>query len=126
MASAAATVVAATTAMDLRCDTCVLLLLDEVPARHPRVLMREDVTVVEPPAGVVLDEPDRRGLVGTDGRGVDERSGAVLPAVAVDVEVVEVVVHPEHVQGDLLADLRADDRGVARVGAAVDALERAL
>src|SRR3954454_15527242 len=87
--------------------------------------MGEDVAVVEPPAGVVLDEPDRRGLVGTDGRGVDERSGGVLPAVAVDVEVVKVVVHPEDVEGDLLADLRPQDGGVAGVRAAVDALERA-
>ena len=36
----------------------------------------------------------------------------VLPAVPVDVEVVEVVVHPDHVDGDVLADLARCSVGV--------------
>src|SRR3954469_11993067 len=74
----------------------------QVPARHPHVLMGEDVTVVQPAAGVVLDEAGGHGLVGTEARIVHGGARGVAPTVPVDVERVEHAVHAEHVDLDIL------------------------
>ena len=47
------------------------------------------MAVVQPAARVVLDEARGDRLVRPHGRGVDEGARGVLPAVSVDVEVVE-------------------------------------
>src|SRR3954451_19082934 len=75
----------------------------QVPARHPHVLMGEDVTVVQPAAGVVLGEAGGHGLVGTETRVVHGYAGGIPPAVSVDEEGVEHAVHAEHVDLDVLA-----------------------
>src|SRR4051794_30781971 len=82
----------------------------QVPARHPHVLMGEDVTVVQPAAGVVLDEAGGHGLVGTEARIVHGGARGVAPTVPVDVERVEHAVHAEHVDLDVLPGAGAQDR----------------
>ena len=101
----------------------VVSRLHQVPTGHAGVLVGEDVAVVEPPPRVVLHEVRADRLVRPQRRAVDERPAGVAPAVAVDVEGVEVRVHPDHVDRDALADPRADGRRVAREGAAVDAVQ---
>src|SRR5918994_4420282 len=96
---------------------------DDVPAGHPRVLMREDVAVVEPATRVVLDESGRDALVRAHRRVVGERARRILPAVPVDVEGVEVVVHAERVDLHVLAHARGQRRRVPGIGAPVDAVE---
>src|SRR4051795_6989930 len=85
--------------------------VDDVPARHPRVLMREDVAVVEPATGVVLDETGRDGFVRPHRRVVGERPRWIRPAVAVDVEGVEVRVPADGVDLAVLAGARGRRRG---------------
>ena len=88
--------------------------------------MREDVAVVQPATGVVLDEAGRDGFVRAHRRVVSERPRWIFPAVAVDVERVEVGVHPERVDLDVLADARLQRRRVAGIGAPVDAVQVGL
>src|SRR5215217_4513590 len=73
--------------------------LHHVPAGHSGVHVERDMAVVEPPPRVVLHEACRDRLVWTERRAVHERTGGVAPAVAVDVEGVEVLVYANRMDG---------------------------
>ena len=82
------------------------------------------MAVVKPPPRVVLHEARGDRLVGADRRTVHVRAGGVAPAVAVDVEGVEVLVHAHHVDGDALSAPCTDRRRVAGEAAPVDRVEQ--
>ncbi len=96
---------------------------DDVPTVHPHVQVGEHVAVVEPATGVVLHDGKRRDVGRPQRVVVDDHAGLVGPAVAVQVEGVEVVVDGEHVPVDGVSHLGAQRGGVARVGPPVDAGE---
>src|SRR3954465_3485890 len=96
-----------------RCDLCILPLLKgsalhQVPTGHPGVHVGSDVAVVQPPPWIVLYEACRDRLIRPHRGAILERAAAAAPAMPVDVEGVEVLVHADHVQGDALASPRTD------------------
>src|SRR6202012_542647 len=80
-------------------------LVDDVPTVHPHGEVGEDVAVVEPAAGGVLDEFDPDGVRRAEGFGLGDRARGFFPAMAVQVEGVEEVVEAVDVEADPLADL---------------------
>src|SRR3954454_11512141 len=60
----AASAITRASSSEMRMTASSPLWVDDVPARHPRVLMGEDVAVVEPATRVVLDEAGRDRFVG--------------------------------------------------------------
>ena len=81
------------------------------------------MTVVEPAAGVLFGEADAEGIARSERLVVDVRAIPVPPAMSVEVEGVEVVVGTQDVHGHVVSQACPESRCIARVGAAVHAVE---
>src|SRR5437764_6598837 len=105
-----------------RFQTTGLRCRHAVPPDHPAGQVVGDVAVVEPVPRVVLRVLHRQRRGGSDDLGVDEASGFVLPAVAVDVEDVELLPEGRHAPPDPVADLCLERGGIAQVAGAVEGI----
>src|SRR3954454_4763619 len=91
-----------------------------VDADHPVHHVTLDVTMVEPGSRRVLSPAELVALGRAHDLRVLDGSVRCAPAMAVDVEGVEVVAQRDDVPLHRLADLRSEDGRVADEGAPVD------